>query len=131
MKKNITILYVDDEQFNFTLFELAFDTIYSIVTAISGEEGLIKLKYYEDDIIVVISDMVMPNMDGIEFIEKARKEYNNIAYFILTGFDYNDKIDQALNNNVIQKFFTKPFDTNEIQNAVKEAIINLGIKNRM
>ena len=127
MKKRITLLYVDDEEINLTLFEMQFQIIYSIITATSGKEGLQKLNKYKDDIIVVISDMRMPNMDGIDFITEARKEFDNIAYFILTGFDYNEKIDTALKNNVIQKFFTKPFNMTEIQEAVELAIEDLDL----
>ena len=127
MKKRITLLYVDDEKINLTLFEMQFQIIYSIITATSGKEGLQKLNKYKDDIIVVISDMRMPNMDGIDFITEARKEFDNIAYFILTGFDYNEKIDTALKNNVIQKFFTKPFNMTEIQEAVELAIEDLDL----
>ncbi len=71
--KNITILYVDDEQTNLVLFEYSFKDLYNVITANSGEEGLLKLKDYKDDIIVVISDMRMPKMNGIEFIIEARK----------------------------------------------------------
>jgi len=38
----------------------------------------------------VISDMRMPEMNGIEFITKAKNEFKNIAYFILTGYDQNE-----------------------------------------
>ena len=131
MKKNITILYVDDEEINLTLFEMSFKTIYTVISSISGEEGLLKLNDYKDDIIVVISDMRMPKMNGIEFIKEARKEHFNIAYFILTGFDYNDEIDDALKNNVIQKFFTKPFKIKEIQQAVHDAVEELGLTDRL
>jgi len=127
MKRNITTLYVDDEEINLKLFEMQFQVIYTVITATSGKEGLQKLNKYRNDIIVVISDMRMPNMDGIDFITEARKNFNNIAYFILTGFDYNEKIDTALKNNIIQKFFTKPFDINEIQEAVKLAIEELDL----
>lgn len=127
MGKKITVLYVDDEPLNLTLFELSFKSKYSIITAISGKEGLVKLEDYKDDIIVVISDMRMPHMDGIEFIIEARKKHKNIAYFVLTGYDFNEKISEALDKNIIQRFFTKPFDIAEIEKAVSEAIEELGL----
>ena len=131
MKKNITILYVDDEKINLTLFELSFDPMYNVISAISGEEGLLKLEDHKDDIIVVISDMRMPKMNGIEFIKEARKEHLNIAYFILTAFDYNEEIDDAFKKNIIQKFFSKPFKIKEIQEAVHEAVEELGLADRL
>lgn len=118
---NITILYVDDEDINLFLFKSSFEPKYEVITARSGKEGLEKLEGYHDKIIVVISDMNMPMMNGIEFIEEARKTYKNIAYFILTGYDYNQEIDKALKTNVIQKFFTKPFVSAEIEAAVEAA----------
>lgn len=126
MEKKVTLLYVDDEEINLQLFALSFEPIYSIITAISGQEGLLKLEDHKDDIIVVISDMKMPQMDGIEFINEARKKHDNIAYFILTGFEFNDKIDEALKTNTIQEFFTKPFNIEEIKNAVQKVVNQIG-----
>jgi len=124
MKQNVTLLYVDDEPINLTLFEFNFKSKYKIITAESGDEGLAKLSK-EDEIIVVISDMKMPGMNGIEFIKKARQEHSRIAYFILTGFDINSEISDALSKKIIHKYFRKPFDMNEIDSAICEAVINL------
>jgi response regulator RpfG family c-di-GMP phosphodiesterase len=120
--KPITILYVDDEDINLFLFERSFQSIYTILTASSGEEGLKKLEEKPNDIIVVISDMRMPGMDGIEFIRKAKAIHKNIAYFILTAFDYSEEINDALKENLINKFFTKPFDIEQIKKSVEIAV---------
>jgi response regulator RpfG family c-di-GMP phosphodiesterase len=118
MTKNVTLLYVDDEPINLTLFEINFKKKYTVVTAESGEEGLEKLEGNED-IIVVISDMKMPGMNGIEFIKKAKEQYNNIAYFILTAFDINTEIKDALDEKLIDKYFSKPFNMQEIDAAIQ------------
>lgn len=118
--EDITILYVDDEEPNLFLFQVAFEDKYEVITSISGQEGLEKLKNAHNRIIVVISDMRMPEMNGVEFIKKAREQYSHIGYFILTGFDYNDEIDQAIKENIIHKFFTKPFRQEEIESAIEE-----------
>lgn len=127
-KKDITILYVDDEDLNLFLFEKGFESIYNIITAASGQEGLKKLESHADDIIVVISDMRMPQMNGVEFITQAKSKYTNIAYFILTAFDYNKEIDEAIQNKIIHKFFTKPFDIKEIEVAIETAIKELALR---
>jgi len=121
MDKTITLLYVDDEPINLTLFELNFKKRYKVITAESGNEGLQKLSD-DDEIIVVISDMKMPGMNGVEFIRKAREKYANIAYFILTGFDINEEISEALKQQIIHRYFRKPFDMNEIEKAIKEVV---------
>lgn len=120
-KKNITILYVDDEEINIFLFERPFNEFYTVVTASSGEEGLKALEKHSEDIIVVISDMRMPGMDGITFIKKAREKYKYIAYYILTAFPHNEEIDAALEENIINESFTKPFDIEKIKNVVDKA----------
>jgi response regulator RpfG family c-di-GMP phosphodiesterase len=122
---NITVLYVDDEEINLFIFERAFKNIYNVITAISGEEGLRKLDAHSNDIIVVISDMRMPGMNGIEFIRSAKNKYSNIAYYILTAFDYNEEIKQAIDENLINKFFTKPFDIEAIKTSVENVVKDL------
>ena len=99
--------------------------MYRVLTAHSGPEGLEQLKAHSSEIIVVISDMRMPGMNGIEFIRTARKEHQNIAYFILTAFSSNEQIEEALQDHVIHRFFTKPFNIEEIKKAIDEAIEDL------
>ena len=120
--ENITILYVDDEEINLFLFKKSFSKKYDVITANSGGLGLEALKEHADKIIVVISDMRMPVMTGVEFIRKAKALHDNIVYYILTGFEYNDEIDAAIKTTLIQKFFTKPFNYEEIDMAIMDAI---------
>lgn len=119
-----TILYVDDEEPNLFLFRANFEEKYRILTAKSGEQALTQLGEHHNEITAVISDMRMPNMNGIQFIKKARDLYNGINYYILTGYEFNNEIEQALEQQVIQKYFTKPFDTEEIAQAIDEAQSN-------
>jgi two-component system response regulator (stage 0 sporulation protein F) len=118
----VTVLYVDDEDINLFLFERSFRAHYQVLTANSGEQGLQKLEENASDIIVVISDMRMPGMDGITFIKKAKEKHANIAYFILTAFDYSEEINEALESKLINKFFTKPFDIEKIKSSIELAL---------
>ena len=123
MSKLISILYVDDEPVNLMLFEAMFKTKHKVLTAGSGLEGLEILKG-NPDIKVVISDMKMPNMNGLEFIKTAKERYTNIIYCILSGYDLTDEIQNALDNQIIHKYFQKPFKMAEIDRAITEALIN-------
>ena len=122
LSKDITILYVDDEEVNLFLFERSFSEKYKVETALSGEEGLDLLKKHSNEAIVVISDQRMPTMSGIEFVQAAKKSNNNIIFFILTGFEYNNDIDDAIQNKYVEKFFTKPFNFEEIDRAIEKLI---------
>jgi two-component system, response regulator, stage 0 sporulation protein F len=117
----IKILYVDDEPINLRLFELTFNKMFKIITAISGKDGL-KMLDNNKDIDVVISDYRMPNMNGLQFIKEAYKRYSDKSYFILSGYDQTEEIGEAIKNKMVKKYFMKPFIKNhllsEIQNSV-------------
>ena len=119
MEKQEKILYVDDEELNLHLFATVFKKKFNVITAESGFEGLKKLEE-NNDICVVISDMKMPEMNGIEFINNAKKKYANLVYFILTGFEITEEIADALNEKLINKYFKKPFNSKEIENTIND-----------
>lgn len=121
MNGKIKILYVDDEELNLQLFRLNFNKTYEVIIAESGISALNILEEHRDTLIV-ISDMKMPVMTGIEFIQKAKVKYPEIKYYILTGYDITDEIQGALNSKLIMKYFRKPFDVNEIDNAIRSAL---------
>ncbi|MCB2195198.1 MAG: response regulator [Bacteroidetes bacterium] len=121
MENKFTLLYVDDEVLNLTLFEHNFKKDYTILTAESGDEGL-KILKDNSKISAVISDMKMPGMNGVEFIRTAKNMFPEISYFILTGFDITEEIADALNDKVIEKYFRKPFSKVEIKSALKEVL---------
>jgi two-component system, response regulator, stage 0 sporulation protein F len=121
MDKPVTVLYVDDEPINLMLFKANFKKLFNVITAGSGFDGMELLKL-NPDTAIVISDMKMPRMNGIEFIRIAKKDFPNISFFILTGFDITDEISEALSEKLIHKYFKKPFNIKEIESAILEAI---------
>ncbi len=121
MTGKIKILYVDDEDLNLELFNIIFKDKFEILTANSADKGLKILEDY-NDIDVVISDMKMPGMNGLEFIEIAKVKYNSIHFFILTGFEITDNIAEAIDKGLIIKCFKKPLDDKEIITTVNEVM---------
>lgn len=121
MENEINLLYVDDEFLNLSLFKNIFKKNFNVITAESGEEGL-KILRENNTVSVVISDMKMPGMNGVDFIRKAKKDYPSIAYFILTGFDINDEIAAALDENIIKMCFSKPLNKLEIESSINEVL---------
>lgn len=115
------ILYVDDELINLQLFEINLSRKYDVYTA---SDGLIALDILEKnpDIKVVISDMRMPIMNGIEFIKRAKVKFDVIKYYILTGFDITQEIEEAINSGLIVKYFRKPFNLDEIDGEINKII---------
>jgi two-component system, response regulator, stage 0 sporulation protein F len=121
MNQSHTILYVDDEPLNLKLFEINFKKRFTVKTALSGEEGL-DILCREPSIPVVISDMKMPGMNGIEFVRRAKKQFPEIVFFILTGYEITREIIQALEEKLIYKYFKKPFLMKEMETAIFEAL---------
>ncbi|WP_421879204.1 response regulator [Marinoscillum sp.] len=122
---DITVLYVDDEKDNLFVFKANFNRKFEVITTLSPLDALEQLELHHDEIIVVISDMRMPVMNGVEFIKKAKAKYNNICYYILTGYGHNEEIEAALESRIIEDYFTKPFDAVEIEKAILDATSRL------
>lgn len=121
MENKLKVLYIDDEPINIMLFENIFKRKYIIKTAESGFEGL-ELLQENQDIRVVISDMNMPGMTGLEFIQKAKAIYPDISFYILTGYDITKEIMEALNEGLIDRYFKKPFNMKEIDSTINESL---------
>ena len=79
------ILYVDDEVINLELFKINFKNEYSIFVADSAQKGLEILK--NETISVIVSDLRMPQMNGIDFIEKVKREKPATICILLTAFN--------------------------------------------
>lgn len=121
MKEKHKLLYVDDEEMNTLLFEMNFSDLYEVHTASCGFEALNFLNE-QPNIPIIISDMKMPKINGIEFIKKAKEKYPTKKYFILTGFDIIPVIQESLDNGLILKCFRKPFNKEEIETEIEKCM---------
>lgn len=81
----IAVLYVDDEPSMLDIGKLFLEKTgqFSVETVTSAAEALERLKSQPCD--VVVSDYLMPNMDGLEFLKILRKEYPVLPFIIFTG----------------------------------------------
>ena len=116
-----TILFIDDEPTNVMLFNINFRKYYTVITAESGVEGLEMLRKHPE-IQVVLSDMKMPGMTGIDFIIEAKKEFPDVLYYIVSGYDLINEIAEAIHTNLIEDYFCKPFNIPEISKTLAEVV---------
>lgn len=121
MSEKYTILYVDDEMMNLLLFKRLFKDHFIIHTAESGKAG-IEILSSQREIKAVLSDMKMPGMSGIEFVTIAKKEFPNTHFFILTGFEFTPEIADAMKNQIISNYFSKPLNINEIVTSINDSL---------
>ncbi len=118
MKPKLKLLYVDDEEINLKLFEIILSEEFEVLTASNGFIGL-ELLDQNPDTQVVISDMKMPRMSGLEFIKQAQIMHPSKKYYILTGYDITDEIKEAIRTSLIQNYFSKPFNLSELAQIIK------------
>ena len=119
--KKPSILYVDDDSVNLMLFEAMMEDKYNVILAEDGLNGLNILDSHSD-IQVVISDMRMPHMDGIEFISKAKAKYPAVSYFMLTAYDISNNIKEAFDQGLFLQCFSKPFNVKKMEEEINKVI---------
>jgi LytS/YehU family sensor histidine kinase len=118
-KKDFSILYVDDEVHNLISFNATFRREYKIFTAQSGKEGLDILN--DKEVHLVLSDQRMPEMTGVEFLEKVFHQYPETIRMIITGFSDIDAVIGAINKGGVNRYITKPWDEREMRMTIENA----------
>ena len=109
METSYTILAVDDEPFNLDLIEAAFmdyDDV-DIVNATDGFEALAELEKKEFDIVLL--DVSMPNMDGMEVLQKIRENENLLDLPVLMVTANAEIENEALEKGATD-FLSKPYN---------------------
>jgi response regulator RpfG family c-di-GMP phosphodiesterase len=115
----ITILYVDDEENNLFSFKAAFRIKYQVLTAISGDEALKLLSTKQ--IHVIITDQRMPEMTGVEFLEKVLEKYPDPMRLLLTGYADMEAVVDAVNKGKIFHYLAKPWNEEELDLTINRA----------
>ena len=120
IEKTSSILVVDDEAIVTSLIRDALeDEGYEIQTASSGEAALQLVEQHQFEL--VISDIRMPRMDGIEMIKKIREYQPNIGIIFMTGYANLQSAKKAIKQGA-SDYIMKPFELTEIRAAVKNAL---------
>ncbi len=114
------ILYVDDEEQNLISFRAAYRRHHNIFTALSGAEGIDVLRH--NNIHLIITDQRMPEMTGIQFLEKIVPEFPETIRMILTGFTDIEAIIDAINTGRVLRYITKPWDERELKITIDNAL---------
>lgn len=110
--KELKILFVEDEvNISKLLKDAISEYFFSFSIANNGEEGLKRFKKIKPDI--VITDIMMPKLDGLEMTKMIKEENEDIPIIVLSAFSDKDKLLKAIDIG-ITKYFIKPFDPEEV-----------------
>ena len=119
---NPTILVAEDE---YDLNEMICDILehhgYEVMFALNGKEALEIVKQNPQKIDLVLSDVIMPEMGGPEFIKEAKKINNSLKMIYMSG--YTDKAISLIENDDRKfEFLQKPFTPDKLLNKIKSLI---------
>lgn len=124
MKKSVLI--VDDDKTNRESIAKVLTNNYIIYTASNGQKAMDILNKNED-IDLVLTDMMMPEMDGIELLEKIRSTNNDLAVILITGHSSIESAVDAMRKGAYD-YITKPIDLNKFEITIKNALENKRLK---
>ncbi len=126
------ILCVDDEVFILEILErqlqIAFKDTYSYEFAENASEALELIEEFHNNnvnIIVIISDWLMPGMRGDEFLIKVHQKFPNILKIILTGQADEVAIQRARNQANLHSCLQKPWKSKELIETIRSGLSQL------
>lgn len=117
-----TVLFVDDESRVLTSLQRSLlDEPYEKLFA---ENGLRALETLEaNEVHVLVTDMRMPGMSGLELLRKVKEKYPRIVRLVLSGFSQMTTVMAAINEGEIYQYLTKPWRLEEdFKPAIREAL---------
>lgn len=115
------ILFVDDDPKLRTSVERMLGARYDLVTAASGEEGLTALRE-DGPFAVIISDIKMPGMDGLEFLSRAREVDPYGIRMVLSGYTDLGNALSAVNSGNVFRIMSKPSSREDIVTAIEAGL---------
>ena len=124
-----TVLFVDDEdKILRSLKRGLLDEPYNTIFANSGKEALDILK--QKKVHVLVTDMRMPEMSGLELLKTVREKYPQIVRMVLSGYTQITTLLTAINQGEIYRYITKPWKLEEeFMPAVRGAIEHYNLRN--
>ena len=116
----VTLLIVDDEpSIVKALLRVLRDEGYRVLSAYDAEEALRLVAAEPVD--VVLSDIDMPGMSGLELMSRLRRNHPAVVRLVLTGRASLAHAVAAINDGEVFRFMTKPWDMDELREVLRQA----------
>ncbi|MHC4676146.1 MAG: response regulator [Planctomycetota bacterium] len=119
-----TILVVEDTQDNFDLIVDAFEDVYELEHAQTGEEGVVKAKTLKPDLILL--DISLPELDGWKVARRLRgdPEVADIPVIAITAHAMNGDLDKCLEAGC-DDYLAKPINIRDLMELVAEFLVTV------
>jgi DNA-binding NtrC family response regulator len=126
MAVDVNILVVDDDrdicEYMKTLLEASGYNVATLSDPTLATDLVKKSEFH-----VLIVDLMMPRMDGIQLIQSIRKVDNDVAIIVFTGYPSLDTAVEALKLNV-SDYIKKPFEPDELRQKISDILRKKGVK---
>lgn len=120
------ILVIDDEAgMRAAIRETLIRVGYDVTTASNGFEAISKLK--ENNFHLVLTDMKMPRMNGLEVLRKVKKQIPHLPVIMITAYGTIDTAVEAMKEGAFD-YIIKPFSTEKLESVVNKALLNIDQK---
>lgn len=126
--EHLNVLYVEDEyDIREKMVKILTMLYANVYVATDGIEGLKSYQKFQTKIDLVIADITMPHMDGIEMVEEMRKENPDLHVIIITAHNEPEYFVQAINAG-IDNFIIKPIEMQPLMDVLSKSAKNIHMK---
>ena len=116
-----TVLFVDDDRLILSAVQrLVFDEPYRAVFAANGSQALEVME--SETVSVVVTDMVMPEMDGLTLLDWVQAEYPDTIRVMLSAVSDTDSLVEAINRGSVYRYIVKPWHAEDFKITVRQAV---------
>jgi signal transduction histidine kinase len=111
--------YDDDERPNRVVFEQSLKADFRIKTVVSAKAALELLD--KEEVAVLVSDIRMPEMDGLELLRIAKEKHPQTLRMVITAYSDVDPILRAINEGLVARYIVKPWNRDELRQVLRWA----------
>jgi len=121
--KELTILYCEDEEpVREVMVSVLGKLVRRLIVAEDGEQGLALFAQHADEIDIILTDISMPGMNGLEMVRTIKKTHPNLPVIVTTAFSNREFLLEAIDNNV-DKYVLKPVDMAKLIEAINQSLL--------
>ena len=117
-----SVLFVDDEERILrSIKRIVFNKPFKSLFAAGGPQAIELLEKHPNPVQVVVTDMRMPEMSGLELLKVIKVQYPQMVRIVLSGYTHITTLLTAINQGEIFRYIMKPWETEqELLNAINE-----------
>ena len=123
--KKLKLLYVEDDEAREATYKLLTNFFNDITIAVDGQEALDKIS--ENSYDLILSDISMPNVNGLQMLEIIRNDNNQTPVIFLSAYDNSEYFTKAIKLGV-EYFILKPINLEQFTNAISKVIDKIKLK---